>query len=82
MGTTSSGSLQISAGCRYNAGASLYSAHTGAIEGPLLYAVPRDWCRRRGATSPAGVPRRPRPRLRLPESHPAAQWFRDLLLSS
>ena len=38
MGTTSSGdSMRSSAGCRYNAGVCLYSAHTGTIEGPLVY---------------------------------------------
>ena len=37
MGATSSVGMWRSAGCRYRAGVSLYSAHTGAIEGPLLY---------------------------------------------
>ena len=31
MGTTSSGSMRSSAGCRYSAGISLYSAHNGTI---------------------------------------------------
>ena len=35
--TTSSGSLRSSVGHRYKAGNSLYSAHTVAIEAPLLY---------------------------------------------
>ena len=37
MGTTSSGSPRSSAGRRYCAGISLYSAHTGTIEGPLPF---------------------------------------------
>ena len=36
METASSGSMWSSAGCRYSAGISLYSAHTGTIEAPLL----------------------------------------------
>ena len=39
MGTTSSGSVRSSAGCRCSAGVYLYSAHTGTIEEPLLHAV-------------------------------------------
>ena len=31
--------MQSSVGCRYSARISLYSAHTGAIEGPLLYVT-------------------------------------------
>ena len=34
MGTIYSGSKRSSAGCRYSAGISLHSAHTGTIEGP------------------------------------------------
>ena len=37
MGATSSGIMRSSAGYRYSAVISLYSAHTGAIEGLLLY---------------------------------------------
>ena len=37
METTSSGSMRSSAGCRYSAGSSLYSAHTGTIGEPRLY---------------------------------------------
>ena len=36
MGTASIVSILSSAGGRYNAGVSLYSAHTGPIDGPLL----------------------------------------------
>ena len=39
MKTTSSGGLRSSAGCRFSAGISLYSAHTGTIEGPLVYSI-------------------------------------------
>ena len=39
MGTTSSNSTPSSAGCHYNAGISLRSAHTGTIEGPLVYTI-------------------------------------------
>ena len=35
--TISSGNVPNSAGCRYNAGISLYSAHTSTIEGSLPY---------------------------------------------
>ena len=38
MGTTNSGSVRSSAGCRYGPGISLYGAHAGSTEGPLLYA--------------------------------------------
>ena len=37
MGTTSSVGLRSSAGCRYSAVISLYSAYTGTVEGSLLY---------------------------------------------
>ena len=36
-GKTSSGSVRNSAGCRYSSSISLYSAHTGTIEGPVPY---------------------------------------------
>ena len=41
MGTASSGSTRSSsAGCRYSAGISLYSAHSGATERPLPHGNP------------------------------------------
>ena len=38
-GENNSGSVRSSAGCRYSAGTSLYSANTGTIEGPLPYRI-------------------------------------------
>ena len=35
MGTARNGSMRTSARCRYNAGISLYSAHTGTTEGSI-----------------------------------------------
>ena len=44
IGTAISGSMRTSAGCRYSAAISLYSAHTGTIEGPLLYVPTPERC--------------------------------------